>query len=144
MLQLQWHRMRRYRRSQLPNVVSRWHEAQGQMLIAEGKKCEFFRRTVLCEDCCQNPISVAAENLGLYSNEATASNPLSQEDWLRAREERLKAGDGGARKKGHRYCKACRTKRAHWAHYKKMTSYMKRYRRAKLQPVVPFCEIWPL
>ena len=60
---------------------------RAKCLIAEGKKCEFFRRTVLCEDCCQNPTSIEAENSRQYNDGAIASKPLSQEEWLEAREE---------------------------------------------------------
>ncbi len=77
---------------------------RAKCLIAEGKKCEFFRRTVLCEDCCQNPTSAAAAVPGAKRHKAVAYDA----EWLKAREERLKAGDricadcGGSRKKGHR------------------------------------------
>jgi len=68
---------------------------RAKCLIAEGKKCEFFRRTVLCEDCYQNPTSVAAGVSGAKRHQTVGYDA----GWLKAREERLKARD--------RICAAC-------------------------------------
>ena len=125
MLQLQRHRMQRYRRSWLPDGM----KPRAKCLIAEGKKCEFFRRTVLCEDCCQNPTSVEAENSRPYSKEVIISK-----EYLMLQEERLKALDwvckncGQPRRRGRTYCETCRKTKERESNRKRKRKYRRRQR----------------
>ena len=94
---------------------------RAKCLIAEGKKCRFFRRTVLCEDCCTHPATI--ERTRRLDSQTPAVG--YDDEQLKALDQRC-AACGQPRPKGFSYCEPCRQKQARLSKTRRMRRYRKK------------------